>query len=82
MWGPNVFSESGEQWKKHRKILQPAFGPRTYALVCAETWKLYDEMVAVEGWAGKEVLELPVVNRITHNVRSFTQCDGSSGLVN
>ena len=54
---------------RHRRVLQPAFGPRTYALVCVQTSALYDEMLAAEGWAGVSTLELPSINLYTNKVR-------------
>ncbi|EKM52492.1 uncharacterized protein PHACADRAFT_100698, partial [Phanerochaete carnosa HHB-10118-sp] len=68
IWGPNVFSEGGDVWRRHRRIVQPAFSPRTYALICTETSRLYDEMVVAEAWMGKDTIDIPDVNVITHKL--------------
>ncbi|EKM52487.1 uncharacterized protein PHACADRAFT_186631 [Phanerochaete carnosa HHB-10118-sp] len=65
VWSPNILSEGGDEWRKHRRIMQPAFSPRTYALVCSETSRLYDEMVAAEAWTGKDSVDIPIFNTLT-----------------
>lgn len=59
-----MFSEQGDEWKKHRRIVAPVFGTKTYSLVFTETYRIYDEMVHAEGWSDKDVVDVPV----THNL--------------
>ena len=33
MWGANVFTENDEVWRKHRRIIAPAFNARTYVFL-------------------------------------------------
>jgi hypothetical protein len=30
MWGPNIASENLESWRKHRRVMGPAFNPQTF----------------------------------------------------
>ncbi|KAJ7150442.1 cytochrome P450 [Mycena crocata] len=50
LWGNNVFSANGDTWKRHRRILAPAFTTKTYESVVSETITTFSEMVAAEGW--------------------------------
>ncbi|KAJ7152013.1 cytochrome P450 [Mycena filopes] len=65
LWGPNLFTENGAEWSRHRRILSPAFTPETNALVWEETTDLYHEMLAAEGWETQSNLTVPAINRIT-----------------
>ena len=81
MLGENVVSAEGEVWKRHRRITAPAFNHTTYENVWDTTLRVYDEMLAVQGWKDSNVQETGVAdfNKITHKVSSwrlFTpQCD-------
>ncbi|KAF9243482.1 cytochrome P450 [Melanogaster broomeanus] len=55
----------GEQWRKYRKIATPAFNNETYAFVWEVSKKLYAEMVSVEGWYSKDVIEVPSIQALT-----------------
>jgi len=30
LWGPNIASENLESWRKHRRVMGPAFNSQTY----------------------------------------------------
>lgn len=49
-WGNNVLAVNDIEWKKYRKILQPAFNPQMYELVWNETQKLYHDMIVADQW--------------------------------
>ncbi|KJA21380.1 hypothetical protein HYPSUDRAFT_67727 [Hypholoma sublateritium FD-334 SS-4] len=53
-WGMNVFAANGEVWKKHKRIMGPAFNNKLYESVWKETLRTYREMVSDEGWSTKE----------------------------
>ncbi|KAJ6488022.1 cytochrome P450 [Mycena sanguinolenta] len=64
-WGMNIASAEGSMWRKHRRIVGPAFGPELYKLVWNKTLEIYREMVQVEGWKNENVVEIPVIQKIT-----------------
>ncbi|KAL7277610.1 hypothetical protein ACG7TL_008537 [Trametes sanguinea] len=68
LWGPSVFAANGEDWKRHRRIIAPAFSPETYASVWAETSRVFGEMESAEGWITKPVVDIPVVNDYTYKL--------------
>ncbi|KAG8808633.1 hypothetical protein FRC17_003861 [Serendipita sp. 399] len=49
-WGENLVSAKADTWKRHRRILQPAFNSKTYEMVWNESTRFYHEMVAAEKW--------------------------------
>ncbi|KAJ8515205.1 hypothetical protein ONZ45_g7341 [Pleurotus djamor] len=65
VWGKNVFTENGNEWKRQRRILAPAFTNKTYALVCQETSSTYQEMSSAEGWDDAKVVDIPSASVIT-----------------
>ncbi|KAJ7434462.1 cytochrome P450 [Mycena latifolia] len=67
LWGDNLVSASGEMWKRHRRIMAPAFTTNTYSLVVAETIALYRELVAAEGWEGQDKI-IVTDNHILHQL--------------
>ncbi|KAF8994052.1 cytochrome P450 [Cyathus striatus] len=64
-WGINLFSAQGDTWRKHRRIVGPAFSQELYELVWNESLHLYSEMLAAEGFEDKKVVEIPKIQRIT-----------------
>ncbi|KIM23390.1 hypothetical protein M408DRAFT_321086 [Serendipita vermifera MAFF 305830] len=49
-WGRNVLSVSGNEWRKHRKVLQPSFNPTLYEMVWKETSRFFNEMLVQDNW--------------------------------
>ncbi|EKM48946.1 uncharacterized protein PHACADRAFT_214578 [Phanerochaete carnosa HHB-10118-sp] len=66
VWGPNVFAANGDDWKRHRRIIAPAFCPATYAAVWEETSRVFDEMEAEEGWLERSTVDIPAINSYTY----------------
>ncbi|KAJ7631223.1 cytochrome P450 [Roridomyces roridus] len=67
-YGSNLFTTNGSEWKRHRRIMGPAFTAETYAMVWDETASVYHEMCAAEGWDTMKVVDIPIVNDITMKV--------------
>ncbi|KAG2002311.1 614/534 cytochrome P450 [Coprinopsis cinerea AmutBmut pab1-1] len=72
LWGPNLFTVSGDVWKRHRRVMGPAFNPKTYELVVQETTSIYRELTEAEGWNGKSVVTVPNVTPLTHHTAFLT----------
>ena len=68
-YGPNVFSVEGDEWKRQRRILNPAFSPATYALVWDAAGETYKEMIATEGWDKLNDVSIPTPEEITMKAR-------------
>ncbi|KAF8816637.1 cytochrome P450 [Phlegmacium glaucopus] len=64
-WGMSLVSSNGETWRKHRRIMGPAFNNRVYQMVWTETLRTYHEMIAAEGWADKKEINVPIVQSLT-----------------
>lgn len=65
LWGMNIVAADGEMWRKHRRIIGPAFNNRLYEMVWSETLDTYREMISAEGWTTKDMMEVPVVQKLT-----------------
>ncbi|KAJ7578342.1 cytochrome P450 [Mycena floridula] len=59
LWGRNMFAENGSDWRRHHRIMTPAFSPPTYKLVWEQTSGLYDEMIQAEDWCNKSEVVVP-----------------------
>ncbi|KJA21395.1 hypothetical protein HYPSUDRAFT_42034 [Hypholoma sublateritium FD-334 SS-4] len=64
-WGMNIFVANTHVWRKHRRIMGPAFTSILYEVVWAETLKTYREMVAEEGWSTQDRISIPAVQSLT-----------------
>ncbi|KAF8216595.1 cytochrome P450 [Mycena galopus ATCC 62051] len=67
-YGGNLFTSNGHEWRRHRRIMGPAFTNETYSMVWNETASIYAEMCAAEGWDAKERVDVPIVNDLTMKV--------------
>ncbi|KAJ7031686.1 cytochrome P450 [Mycena alexandri] len=65
LWGPNIFTENGAEWSRHRRIMNPAFTPETNAFVWDEAANLYQQMIENEGWVHQDDLKIPAINGVT-----------------
>ncbi|KAJ7185586.1 cytochrome P450 [Mycena filopes] len=68
LWGMNLAAADGQMWRKHRRVVGPAFGTELYKLVWKQTAQTYDAMVQAEGWTDKDVVDVPVVQSLTTKV--------------
>ncbi|KAJ7269928.1 cytochrome P450, partial [Mycena rebaudengoi] len=64
-WGMNLTAADGLVWRKHRRVVGPAFGTELYKLVWTQTAKTYRDMIEVEGWEKKDVVEIPIIQKLT-----------------
>ncbi|KAJ7754428.1 cytochrome P450 [Mycena metata] len=64
-WGMNLAASEGLVWRKHRRVVGPAFNTELYKLVWKKTMETYRDMVEVEGWKNKDVVDIPVIQAIT-----------------
>ncbi|GJE92691.1 cytochrome P450 [Phanerochaete sordida] len=68
IWGPNIFAANGDEWRKHRRVINPAFSQDSYVSVWQNTARVFDEMVANEGWLTQSKVEIPIVNKLTNKL--------------
>ncbi|KAL5531294.1 hypothetical protein ACEPAG_4171 [Sanghuangporus baumii] len=73
-------AEGGELWRRHRRIMGPAFNNKTYALVWNETLRVYREMITKEGWLAKDVVDVPVIQTYTFKLALFVIASCGFGL--
>ncbi|KAH6873723.1 cytochrome P450 [Coprinopsis sp. MPI-PUGE-AT-0042] len=65
-WGMNlVAAEGGEEWRRHRRVMGPAFSNDLYQLVWKKTAETYRDMCAAEGWNDKKVVEVERIQKQT-----------------
>ncbi|TFK32095.1 cytochrome P450 [Crucibulum laeve] len=62
--GDSLASVNGEVWRRHRRIVAPAFNPRTYSLVRTESSNIYNEMVKAECWIEQGEILVPEINKL------------------
>ncbi|KAK1228955.1 hypothetical protein PQX77_007995 [Marasmius sp. AFHP31] len=55
LWGPNLAASNGEQWRKHRRVMGPAFNAKLYSVVWKKTQDIYHEMVSTGEWKKDEI---------------------------
>ncbi|KAJ8469056.1 hypothetical protein ONZ45_g17020 [Pleurotus djamor] len=65
IWGPNIFAANGADWRRHRRIMAPAFASDTYSLVRREVSSLYQEICKAEGWNKADLVTIPSISNIT-----------------
>ncbi|KAJ7705377.1 cytochrome P450 [Mycena rosella] len=68
LWGENIVAASGDQWRRHRRIVAPALTPKTYGLVVAETIAVYKEMIEGENWSEDKEILVPDFNRLPRKI--------------
>jgi cytochrome P450 len=67
-WGPSLLTSSKEDWRRHRRIVGPAFNTATYSTVWAETSRVYRDIITTEGWTQKDLVTLRPVQAYTIRV--------------
>ncbi|KAF9529862.1 cytochrome P450 [Crepidotus variabilis] len=68
VWGMNLLSADKEMWRKHRRVVAPAFNPQLYQEVWAKTLQIYQEALIAEGWNQKKAVSIPCIQTITFKV--------------
>ncbi|EMD35589.1 hypothetical protein CERSUDRAFT_116316 [Gelatoporia subvermispora B] len=63
LWGENIIASNFDVYKRHRRIVGPAFSGPTYALVAQETVRLYSEMMDGEHWSQKKQIKVDSMNK-------------------
>ncbi|KAF5314662.1 hypothetical protein D9611_007187 [Ephemerocybe angulata] len=64
-WGQNLVAADGDTWRTHRRVVGPAFNTKLYEDVWVKTAEIYAQMVEEEGWASKDTIDVPVVQKLT-----------------
>ncbi|KAJ6631398.1 cytochrome P450 [Mycena sp. CBHHK59/15] len=64
IWGDSIASSSGDMWKRHRRIVGPAFNAKNYSLVATESVRTFRAMFSVEGWETQKEIVIPEINTI------------------
>ncbi|KAG6829040.1 hypothetical protein H0H87_012773, partial [Tephrocybe sp. NHM501043] len=65
LWGMNLVAADGDIWRKHRRIMGPAFNSKLYQMVWTETLETYREMILAENWESKDTIDVPVIQKLT-----------------
>ncbi|KAJ7666226.1 cytochrome P450 [Mycena polygramma] len=65
LWGMNLVASDGQMWRKHRRVVGPAFGPELYKLVWEQTVSTYHDMIQTDGWNAKDTVDIPVIQKLT-----------------
>ncbi|KAJ3761578.1 cytochrome P450 [Lentinula raphanica] len=66
LWGMNLFAAEGDVWRKHRRVMGPAFNNELYRLVWNQTMKTYRDLRISElKWEEKGTVIVPVIQEIT-----------------
>ncbi|KAG6917128.1 hypothetical protein DXG01_003794 [Tephrocybe rancida] len=65
LWGMNLVAADGDTWRKHRRIMGPAFNSKLYKMVWTETLETYREMLSAENWGSQTTIDVPVVQTLT-----------------
>ncbi|KAK7034506.1 hypothetical protein VNI00_012353 [Paramarasmius palmivorus] len=65
LFGINLAAANEDVWRRHRRVMGPAFNSKLYNLVWDQSIKTYRDMIQNEpGWTGKTV-DAPVIQSIT-----------------
>ncbi|TFK37019.1 cytochrome P450 [Crucibulum laeve] len=65
VWGQNLLSANGDAWRKHRRIIGPAFSNELYELVWDQSCQLYHEMVVDERWSSENIIHVEDMQKQT-----------------
>ena len=67
-WGLSLLTSNKDDWRRHRRIVGPAFNTSTYSIVWAETLRVYRDIITTEGWTQKDLVTLRPVQAYTIRV--------------
>ncbi|KDQ11038.1 hypothetical protein BOTBODRAFT_35791 [Botryobasidium botryosum FD-172 SS1] len=77
IFGSNVVTTEGEEWKMHRKVSAPAFSERNNKLVWGETTRIVNDMF--DQWGDNEVVSVEHAVDITLPVALLVICAAGFG---
>ncbi|KDQ08633.1 hypothetical protein BOTBODRAFT_179703 [Botryobasidium botryosum FD-172 SS1] len=63
--GVNVLTVQKEPWKRHRRVVNPAFSKKLHDLVWKQSMQTFRDMVDVEGWDKEQSVTIPVLESLT-----------------
>ncbi|KAF9531001.1 cytochrome P450 [Crepidotus variabilis] len=65
LWGMNLLAADGEVWRKHRRVVAPAFNNKLYRNVWTRTIQTYKQILVGEKWADQKESRIPSFQTIT-----------------
>ncbi|KAF7318973.1 hypothetical protein HMN09_00233300 [Mycena chlorophos] len=67
LWGMNLVGADGATWRKHRRVVGPAFNVDLYKLVWKQSRDTFNEFMNVDGWDrdGRRFVEVGRIQDIT-----------------
>jgi len=67
LFGMNLAAAEKDTWRRHRRIMGPAFNNKAYGLVWDRTIRTYNDMITAEGWSNpsQAAFDEPIVQRLT-----------------
>ncbi|KAF8914791.1 cytochrome P450 [Mucidula mucida] len=65
LWGMNLVASDTDVWRKHRRIVGPAFNNKLYESVWSFTATTYYDMMRAEGWDGAKEVNVTAVQSLT-----------------
>ncbi|KAJ3924921.1 MAG: cytochrome P450, partial [Lentinula lateritia] len=71
LFGASLASVNGELWRRHRRVVQPAFTAKLYESIGGEVTKAYQSMVEAEGWQERNQIDILECHEFMLN---FTLC--------
>ena len=67
-WELSLLTSNKDDWRRHRRIVGPAFNTAMYSTVWAETLRVYRDIITTEGWTQKGLVTLRPVQTYTTRV--------------
>ncbi|KAF9529863.1 cytochrome P450 [Crepidotus variabilis] len=68
VWGMNLLASDKEIWRKHRRIVAPAFNTKLYRDVWTKTLQIYQEAIVAEKWTSEKDIQVSNIQSITFKV--------------
>ncbi|KDQ08640.1 hypothetical protein BOTBODRAFT_563009 [Botryobasidium botryosum FD-172 SS1] len=65
LFGKSVATLQKEPWKKHRRVVHPAFSNKLYSLVWKESIRMFRDMVDTDAWDKKQSVDIPLLDGLT-----------------
>ncbi|KAF9529864.1 cytochrome P450 [Crepidotus variabilis] len=65
VWGTNLLAADKEIWRKHRRVVGPAFSPNLHQDVWTQTLQIYQEAIVAENWMSRTEIQIPCIQAIT-----------------